>query len=55
MGTGEGPEFNDKSYSNRGSYEVIILPIAKITDINLVPDVVRDKLVFDLKNDILRI
>lgn len=50
IGTGTGPEFNDKNYSDRGTYTPVIVPISKIADINLVPEVVKNRLILDLEN-----
>lgn len=53
FGTGEGPEFNDKNYLNRGTYTPLILPISKIGDINLVPELVKNRFISDLKNGLI--
>ena len=50
MGTGNGPEFNDESYKNRGSYTIILLPISEAYKCNLVPIHIRDKLINDFGN-----
>lgn len=53
FGTGEGPEFNDKSYSNRGTYTPLILPISEIGNINLLPELVKNRFISDLKNGLI--
>lgn len=50
IGTGEGPEFSSSEYSTKGSYSPEIIGINKLSQINLLPTIIRDNLVEDIKN-----
>lgn len=48
IGTGNGPEFHISKYLISGEYIPIIVPFDDIPKINLVPNLIRDRLVLDL-------
>jgi len=54
LGSGNGPEFNDKKYLNRGKYIPIIVPFSEIFRINLIPNSIKNKLINDLNKIFLK-
>lgn len=51
-GTGKGPEFTDPNYSGKGTYMPVVIPISVIKTVkNLVPEEIKNKLIFDLKTE----
>lgn len=51
FGTGTGPEFTSKEYSNRGQYIPMLISRDEMPDIDLVPNEIRDKILHDTKNN----
>lgn len=51
FGTGTGPEFTSKEYSNRGQYIPMLISRDEMPDIDLVPNEIRDKILQDTKNN----
>ena len=51
FGTGTGPEYTSKDYSDRGQYIPMLLSREEIQHINLVPNEIRDKIVQDTHKD----
>lgn len=50
LGTGEGPEFNnDPKYANRGKYIPEIVKKENISEINILPEEIKNKIVEDVK------
>ncbi len=55
FGTGTGPEFTSKEYSNRGQYIPMLISRDDMLDIDLVPNTIRDKILHDtINNNILK-
>lgn len=51
LGTGTGPEFTSKEYSNRGQYIPMLISRDEMSNIDLVPNEIRDKILQDTKNN----
>ena len=51
IGTGTGPEFTSKEYSNRGQYIPMLISRNEMSNIDLVPNEIRDKILEDNKNN----
>ena len=51
FGTGTGPEFTSKEYSERGQYIPVLLSKDEMQNIDLVPNEIRDKILQDVRNN----
>jgi 8-oxo-dGTP pyrophosphatase MutT (NUDIX family) len=50
IGSGTGPEFTNKEYAQRGSYECKIVEMSVLKDINLLPEDICNKWLSEYKN-----
>lgn len=48
FGTGTGPEFTSKEYSDRGQYIPMLISREEIENIDLVPNEIKDKILKDM-------
>lgn len=51
LGTGQGPEFTSDEYKDRGLYIPIEIPIDEMSNLNIVPQEIRDKIVVEYGNN----
>lgn len=49
FGQGDGPEFNDLGYKDRGEYIPLLINIEEIKNINIFPEEIKDNLISEFE------